>query len=77
MERKTWADIVKEYPSQWVGLTDVEWEPDNDATVASAVVKYTGKPKFELTRMMFETKGAVVARHTEPESLFQMGALML
>lgn len=70
-ERLTWAEIQKKYPDQWVGLVDVEWYPDNTATVKSAIVKYTDKPKDELTMMMLH--GEVEARYTTPDNLFQLG----
>ena len=38
-ERMTWEEIQEKYPDQWVGLVDVEWYPDNKATVKSAVVE--------------------------------------
>jgi len=41
-KRLTWAQIVKKYPHQTVGLVDVEYG-ENDATVASAIVKCTSK----------------------------------
>lgn len=32
-------------------LIDVEYEPDNDTTIQSAIVKYTDKDKNELTKL--------------------------
>ncbi|MBO6305251.1 MAG: hypothetical protein J6M62_09285 [Selenomonadaceae bacterium] len=52
-ERLTWDEIVKKYPSRWIGLTDVEREAPNDPNVISAVVKYTDKSMNELLRMQF------------------------
>lgn len=46
-EKLTWEQIQEKYPDQWVGLVEVEYEPDNDATIKSAVVKYTNKSKKE------------------------------
>ena len=66
-ERLTWEQIAERYPGQWVGLVDVELEPDNDATIASAVVKYTDKTKDELTMMQIETKGQMIAIYTTPD----------
>lgn len=51
-KRMTWREIQEKYPEQWVGLTDVEYKPDNDASIRSAIVKYTDKSKDELTEMM-------------------------
>lgn len=52
-ERLTWDEIVKKYPSRWIGLTDVEWEAPNNPNVLSAVVKYTDKDMGELIDMQF------------------------
>ncbi|KWW26601.1 MAG: Uncharacterized protein AUK63_2578, partial [bacterium P3] len=46
---------------QWVGLTDVEYYPDNNATIKSAVVKYTNMSKGELTRRMLN--GEIISRY--------------
>lgn len=72
-ERLTWEEIEKKYPDQWVGLVDVEYEPDNDATVKSAIVKYTDKTMDELTRMQIQTKGALIGIYTTPDNVFQLG----
>ncbi|MCI9032628.1 MAG: hypothetical protein HFJ08_00970 [Lachnospiraceae bacterium] len=70
-ERMTWEEIQEKYPDQWVGLVDVEWYPDNKATVKSAVVKYIDKTKDELTMLMLQ--GEIKARYTTPDNLFQLG----
>lgn len=59
----------------WVGLDDVEWDAPDGSTVISAVVRYTNKTKDELTKIQIETKGKIVARHTDPDAHFQMGAV--
>ena len=74
MERLTWDEIVEQYPDQWVGLTEVEWMPDNRSSILSAVVSYTDTPRKELTRMMLEDK--IVACYTTPDRAFQLGALL-
>lgn len=76
MERLSWKEIQEKYPDRWVGLVDVEYEPDNDATIQSAVVKYTDKSKNELTRMQIESNGGVLARYTTPDNVFQLGAVV-
>ena len=73
-ERMSWEEIQKKYPDQWVGLVETEYEPDNDATIKSAVVKYTDKSKSELTRMQIQTNGKILGRYTTPEHIFQLGA---
>lgn len=74
-ERLTWEQIQEKYPDQWVGLTEVEYEPDNDATIKSAIVKYTNKSKSELTRMQIQTNGEILGRYTTPDHVFQLGAV--
>lgn len=74
-ERLTWKEIEEKYPDQWVGLVDVEFEPDNRSTIKSAVVKYTDKTKTELTRMQIETKGEIIGIYTTPDNIFQLGVV--
>ena len=72
-ERLTWEEIVRRYPDQWVGLKDVEWEPDNDATISSAVVYRVGNPTDE--DVMRAISGAAYERYTTPDRVLQMGVL--
>lgn len=74
-ERLTWEEIQERYPDQWVGLEEVEYEPDNDATIKTAIVKYTDKSKNELTRMQIQTNGNLLGVYTTPDHVFQMGAV--
>ena len=74
-ERMTWSEIAKAYPNQWVGLTEVEYKPDNDATIQSAVVLYTDWSKDDLQMEQFKTDGKILARYTNPNKLFQLGVL--
>ena len=72
-ERMTWEEIQEKYPDQWVGLIDVEYEPNNDATIKNAVVKYADKSKYELTMMQIQTNGEILGRYTTPDNIFQLG----
>jgi len=74
-ERLTWEEIQEKYPDQWVGMVDVKFEPDNDATVKSAIVKYIDLSKSILTEMMLD--GKCFSRYTTPDHVFWLGALML
>lgn len=74
-ERLTWYEIQEKYPDQWVGLTDVKYEEEDSPTVDSAIVKYTGKSKADLTHMQIVTKGKVIAIYTDPNGAFQLGVL--
>lgn len=46
---------------------DVEYEPDNDATIKTTVVKYTDRSKDELTMMQIQTHGKIIGRYTTPD----------
>ena len=74
-ERLSWEEIAEKYPDQWVGLVDVVKEENNYSTIKSAVVKYTGKSKSELTHLQIVTNGKVIARYTNPNGVFQLGVL--
>ena len=65
-KRMTWDEIVAKYPDQWVGLTDVDWE--NEATVRSAVVKYSDKTADELLWM--QIRGELYSTYTTPANLY-------
>ncbi len=70
-QRMTWEEIKEMYPDQWVGLTDVVYENNDGVSVESAIVKYTDKPKGELTRRMLD--GEIISIYTTPDHLFQLG----
>ena len=67
----TWNEIQQAYPDQWVGLIDVKYLNDDGVSIESAIVKYTDKPKSELTRMMLD--GEIISRYTTPDHVFQLG----
>lgn len=71
----TWKQIQEKYPNQWVGLVDIEYEPDNDATIRYATVQYIDKDKNELTEMQIDSVGRVLARYTTPNNIFQLGSV--
>ena len=70
-ERLSWEQIKEKYPNQWVGLTDVKYIEDDGISIESAIVKYTNKPKNELTHLALE--GEIISRHTAPDNLLQLG----
>lgn len=70
-KRMTWNEIQQAYPDQWIGLVDVKYLNDDGVSIESAVVKYTDKPKGELTRMMLD--GKIISRYTTPDHAFQLG----
>lgn len=72
-ERLTWKQIQEKYPDQWVGLVDVEYEPDNPASIKSAVVEYSDMKKSDCTRMT--VLGEIIGRYTTPDNLFQLGMI--
>ncbi len=61
-ERLTWEEIKKQYPEQWLGLTEVEWK--NSSNVKSAVVSYTNLTKRQALRLAFESDGKIIAETT-------------
>lgn len=71
MERLTWEQIQKQYPDQWVGLSDVQYMDNDGISVESAVVKYADKTKSELTKLVL--KGEIISRHTNPDGHLQFG----
>lgn len=74
-ERLSWNEIVQLYPNQWVRLSDVEWEPDNAATVRSAVVEQVGNPTEQ--DWIDVGLGRSVVEYTTPNRVPTMGALMI
>lgn len=73
--RLTWKQIQEKYPDQWVGITDVEYDPANNSTIRYAVVKYTDRSKDELTEMQINSGGKILARYTTPDNVFQLGIM--
>ena len=74
-ERLTWKEIMEKYPREWVGLKDVEWDPDNNSNIKSAVVYRVGKPTTGDMVRAARTPG-MCDRHT-PGGLLSVGALMI
>ena len=70
-ERMTWKEIVHTFPEQWVRLEDVEWEPDNDSSVVSAVVTRVGEPSIQDFRDAMQSRS--VERYTETGKTFYSG----
>lgn len=69
-------EIERQFPSQWVGLLNVEWDRQNNASILSAEVKYTGKTQSELLKLQFTSKENIVPYYTTPNDVLQLGALM-
>ena len=51
----------------------MEYEPDHNDTIKTAIVKCTDKSKDELTIMML--RGEIDARYTTPDNFFQLGMI--
>ena len=49
--RLQWNEIQGQYPDQWGGLKEVEWD---GSTVISAIVRYTDRTRGELIRMQID-----------------------
>ena len=71
-KRLTWDEIVREYPNQEVGLTEVEWWYE-DASVVSAVVSYSEKttPKSEIISMAKQSNGRMISVNTTKRNTFE------
>ena len=74
-ERMSWDQIRKSYPEQWVILSDVEFAPDNNVAVVSAVINRVGEPTTEDYNDAYD--GRTLVRFTTPEKTLQMGALRI
>lgn len=66
-ERLTWKEIVEKYPKQWVGLKDVKFVDDDGVNVESAIVVYSGLPKFEMTKIAL-TQDEIFIDHTDMDN---------
>ena len=73
-KRMTWDQIRQTYPDQWVKLVDVEWMPDNQATVKTAVVARIGDPTEQDLTDALEEKSCEM--YTTPDNHLSMGAVM-
>ena len=74
-ERLTWNEIKEKYPKQYVYLSDIEWAPDNDATILTAVVSFAAAEHDE-AYLLRTVEGEFTERYTAPGTTLQMGALM-
>ncbi len=54
--RLTEEEISHEYPDQWLGLTDVEWNADRVCDIDSAVVSFSNMTKNEALKLMSDTR---------------------
>ena len=71
-KRMTWDEIENNYPDQWVGLTDVDWE--DGANIRSAIVRYTGMSSGDLLRLQIKDRN-IHATYTTPDNLAPMGTV--
>ncbi len=69
----TMDEIIKRYPDQWVGLTDVEWE--DESNVRTAVVLYTDKTADELLSIQIKDPKKLYATYTTPDNLAPLGVV--
>lgn len=76
-KRLTYEEIQEKYPSQWATLAQVEWEPNNNATIKSAIVLYHGRPMGELTFMQTIVEGHLWSEYTTSDdgSFMSLGML--
>lgn len=74
-ERLTWSQIQERYPDQWVGLINVEYEPDNKSTVKSAIVKYINMKKSDLKLIQVKSGGSMIAEYTGQDNTLHIGLM--
>ena len=55
----------------------MEYEPDNDATIKSAVVKFVDKTVEELTLMQIQSNGEINAVYTTFDNLLFIGTMYI
>lgn len=77
-KRLTWDEIVKNYPNQQVGLSDVIWNEKKTA-ITSAIVRYTAPDtdKREMTDIAWKSKGKIQCECTTDELEFLLGGKVL
>ena len=68
-ERVPWNKIMADYPDQWVGFRDPEYNDDN--TLKSVILTYVGKTKFEMADLQIKENG-LYGEYTTPENLNYM-----
>lgn len=61
-ERLTWEEIIKKYPKQWVGLSDVKYVDDDGITIESAIVAFVRRGRKDVE--MLQALGITIARYT-------------
>ena len=66
--RLTWYEIQQRYPHQWIGITNITTEADDDATVGTAEVVYTDRDRVEFENIQFDTNGNIRAVYTTPDT---------
>ncbi len=55
----------------------MEYEPDNDATIKSAVVKFVDKTVEEFTLMQIQSNGEINAVYTTFDNLLFIGTMYI
>ena len=72
-KRLTWEEIEAQYPDQWVGLSNVEWE--DGANVRSAVVLGGSQTGDEFLEKQLKGED-VFTIYTTPNNLCPLGILV-
>ena len=74
-DRLLWSEVKKQYPNQWVGYSDPEYNTNN--TLHAVTLIYTGLSRSQLAHRQINEDG-VYGRFTTPEQepdLMQVGVV--
>ena len=74
-KRMTWDEIKEKYPDEEVKITDVEWKPNNNATVKSAVVLKAGN--IEDVDLLDALQGRCYILYTTPDNGISVGGVIV
>lgn len=75
MERLTWKEIQEWYSDQWVGLVDVEFEPDNQSAIKSAIdIIHSGKKKID--RSVHKITSVFIERERNMQAVILIAAVV-
>lgn len=68
-ERLTWDEIERRFPNQWVGLTQIKYENDDNVNIESAVVAEIGDHNTLLGHQIDGT--LELSLYTTPDNFMQ------
>jgi hypothetical protein len=63
-KRLTRKQMAEQYPNQYLGITNIRYENNDDATIESAEVVYTDKSEEELLTLQISGKEDIMCWYT-------------